>query len=397
MHSHPLSSTLIVVLLSACSADPRTVSSGALRVSPTSLEWTLRAGDDEVEQSVVVENTGDAPVVVFPVWSAIDARFTRVSDADEVHIAPGARTTVAVRFAPTHAAPAFSTLTFVSAEGERHEVRLRADVTPRADCRLLVELPEDGEQLSPIPLEVGPAVDALGVPGAEIAAPLRWSLVDMPDLKGPRLFADTSPFGLAVGLTSLPVDDGVIGGHLGHLNVVQRGALYTVRVRDDGGRGCEATFFADENLPGDYPHRSVVLTWQGEADLDLHVARLVDGAACYVGPFVDEERRCGSDDAARTCSSRRCASDENDWNGDVYDGTRDAFAQPRVHPTGQGAELVYFSGTFGEGEAQIAVEAIDAAGPVVFTLRVFHGRLAFQSRTGVIFPGELRALTTTTF
>jgi hypothetical protein len=380
---------LALVVVAACEAPPR-VGTGALSITASEVDWILRAGDAPSRHDIVIENTGDGRLVVTPTLTSFDARFARTDSAHNFLLAPREMRTIGVQFTPTHAAPGVALLQITGDDGVQHDVRLRADVEPRADCRVFPTLPAWEESVSTIPLEVIGADE-----GATALGPFSWSLVAMPDLRGPRLFADATPGALAVGLGALPFDDVIVGGATGHINVVDRGALYTVGVRDDDGRGCEATFFADVNIAGDYPQRSIVLTWQGEADLDLHVSRVVDGRACFNGVYVDDGRRCIDDELLFDCSSRSCL--DGDWNGALYEGFDDAFIQPRRHPTGQGAELIYFSGARSSGEARIAIEAIDVAGPVEYRLRVFHGRLAFFERVGVVFPGEVREVTTTTF
>jgi hypothetical protein len=90
-------------------------------------------------------------------------------------------------------------------------------------------------------------------------------------------------------------------------------------------------------------------------------------------------------------------AEESDWNQDVYSGTDDVFIRPRRHPTGQGAELIYLPGFGAQGSAQVAVEAVSSDAAATYRLRIFHGRLSFFERTGVIFPGEVHDVTTMTF
>jgi hypothetical protein len=142
----------------------------------------------------------------------------------------------------------------------------------------------------------------------------------------------------------------------------------------------------------------VQLTWLGEADLDLHLSRIVEGTACFNSHnAVAPQRQCTAADAVRDCSSRAC-DDNGDWNGDVYSSVDDdIFIRPHHHPTGQGAELIYLPGARDSGTADVAVEAVNAAGPVSYRLRIFHGRLSYFERTGVVFPDEIREVTTVQF
>lgn len=386
MHHHPLPLVMLVTL--ACSSPP--TPQAALAVSSDALEWLAVAGDEPVVQHLVVRNDGDEALLLTPLLASADARFALEGGGAPRSIPARSTADLAITFDPEQATPALAWLHLITAEGAAVAVRLRAEVGPRSECVLLPLLTtEYGQQLSPVRLEVRSR------DGAILDGPWRWTLAELPDLKGPRLFADDLPYGLAVGLGASPPGDEAIGGGVGHLNLVTHSAPHTVRVRDDEGRGCEATFFADERIPGGYPGVAVLLTWLGEADLDLHVARVVDGAPCFSSPQAPAARRCDEARASLDCGSRRC--DADDWNGELYQGFDDEFHQPRRHPTGQGAELIAFSGNGGLGTAAIAVEAVDAAAPVTFRLRVFHQRLAIWERTGVVLPGELREVTTTTF
>ncbi|MBI1945031.1 MAG: hypothetical protein HYS27_05005 [Deltaproteobacteria bacterium] len=244
MHYHLLA--LLTLASIACSSPP--TSHGMLTVSASTLEWAAVAGGERQVQSLVVGNASDGALVVTPLLSPGDARFSLVSSAP-LRLAARSSATLEVTFDPDQATPALAWLQLAASDGASTAIRLRAEVEPRADCTLWALLTREyGQPLSPVPLEVH-----ANNSGRLLDGPWRWSLVDMPDLQGPRLFADDQPYGLAVGLGASPSDDEVVGGSVAHLNVVTHSAPHTVRVRDDAGRGCEATFFADVRIPGQYP------------------------------------------------------------------------------------------------------------------------------------------------
>lgn len=351
----------IVVACAACEAPPPPNS--VVVVTPTTLEWTATAGADPQDQLVTIENTGDFFVNAEVGIVGFDDRFSSVGG--HVGLRPGEKRELAVTFDPTTASPGLSAL-HIAGGGAVVDVRLRAEVAPRADCVVTPTLPVYGDNTGTIPLEVRAIDAATGLPLPPLVEPLRWSLAEKGDLAGARLYAEAPVADQQVSSTN----DVMLGGTTAHLNITARGAAQTVRVRDDDGRGCETTFIADEG--SNIPALSVQLTWTGEADLDLHVVH-----------------------SAEDCSSRDC--DTADWNGDVYSGQDDIFMNPRRALTGQGAELIQFSAIGHGGVARVVVEGHDAAAPTTYRVRVFHKRLVVDERSGIVFPGEVHDVTGFTF